>query len=100
MVTGSRTPPSSPWRANPGALGGWQLAEKLLPWLSVPHPCHSSRGAGAGEFRVALPAPGQASVQPSAVVLFFVSAAQQLAEVRPGRVNALGAVQVGAWVQE
>lgn len=99
-MTGSRTPPSCPWCANPPALGGWQVAEKFLPWVPVPHLCHSSQGEGAGKSRVALPAPDQASTQQSLIALFFVSAAQQLAQPPPGRATALGAVQPpqpGGW---
>ena len=82
--------PSWPQCANPSALGGWRVAEKFPPRPSVPHLCHSSSGEGEGMFRAALPAPDQASVQPSRMALFFVSAARQLALPPPGGVTTLG----------
>ena len=99
VAAASGAPLSRPWCANPRALGGARVAEKFPRWSSVPISAILPEGrAGAGTFRAALPAPDQASTQPSPVALSFVSTAQHLAQPSPGGVTALG--DSGAWAQE
>lgn len=65
VVAESGAPLSRPWCANPRALGG---AREDPPRPSVPSSAIPPEGrAGAGTFRAALPAPDQASAQPSPV---------------------------------
>lgn len=80
--------PSGPQCASPVLWvgGGWQ---RVPAWRSGPHRVILPEGR-EGTLGVALPAPGQASMQPRLMALFFVSDAQQLAQPPPGRVTAPG----------
>lgn len=81
---------------------GWGAGGREVPAVAFCPPSVSfSLWGGSGGLQSRF-APNQASTKPSLTALFFVSAAQQLAQPAPGGGTALGAVQSpepGGWWQ-